>query len=211
MSSTARGRPVLLLGFNVAHRPHVLFLALPDSILVVPLRARGKMTASVHQDLSLALSSGDELDREEVSAKEEEHERDEDAKVTPHVCAVVSVGKVHAVCTTDDVSSDNGTLDGARAGRANSVGIRGNELKTGELSAIELVHHNGFESVCNGIEVSDPPEPGPHVTSWDGEASVRDESEHHDRRERHGLMSRFRGGAQRPEDHGHDPGAHERK
>jgi hypothetical protein len=125
---------------------------------------------------------------------------------------VVGIRLDDIVGSVDDVRSRLGTDSVADSGDSGYVGVARslrNKGRTSEFSIVELVDHQGLESVGNWVDVIDPSRPAQHVGGRNSEASVHDETEDDDGGRGQGLHECSRGGSDRSEEHRHHESSEE--
>ena len=117
-----------------------------------------------------------------VSEEEKHDEANDDAEVAPQVRAEVLKGRVDVVIAVHHVRARNGTDGRAdtveRADRfvAREIGA-GHECVACVILVVELVDHEGLETVGERVDVVDPTAPPQHVVNRDDEAGKDDQGE----------------------------------
>lgn len=116
----------------------------------------GNMTSAEDKDLSSAGSLGVDLDCNKVQGHESEEESKQDTEVAPDVAVVVSIAGREESVSIDSRAALNRAFGRADELVAGEVGIGGDELGASEFAAVELVGHEDFEGVVDGVDPADP-------------------------------------------------------
>jgi len=142
-------------------------LLVPALALLLGVQVGGHVAAGEDEGLGGAGDGRVELDGGEVDDHEADEEADEDAEVAPHVRVAVVVRRLHVGVAADRRASRHGARAGADERVADEGGVGGEELRAGELAAVELVGDQDLEAVVDGVQPADPAEPGVHLRDGD--------------------------------------------
>ena len=143
------------------------------------------------EDLALGGVRGDVFRREEVKDEEDRGDRDQDAKVPPAVRLVEPISRRDVVRPLDVVQPGHGALRRADLLARRNVlvpGPAGDEARAGKVAAGHVVEDQGLETVVDGVQPAEPPDPDLHVGGRDGEARVQDHADDEDGGRGQGLV-----------------------